>query len=230
MNRVKISIIVPIYNAEKYIERCARSLMEQTQKEQVEILFIDDASSDKSVEILKKVVAEYPNRAEQVRLIKNKSNLGVFLTRKKGINEAKGEYIGWCDADDWYEPNLCESMLQGAGDGAFDIVVCNAWIHDYGNGEERIWEQPKLPMPTPQDAIKNLKCFRSLPETLWDTVIKRNIIKEASDKIIPVSISEDTFILLYCFYYAESAKWLNKPLYHYYWSYSEKTLTGGEIP
>lgn len=80
-SEIKISIIVPIYNVEQYIERCTRSLMEQTLLEGIEYIFVNDATPDNSMAILKRVVSEYPKRKDQVRIIDNPQNLGITASR-----------------------------------------------------------------------------------------------------------------------------------------------------
>ena len=107
---IYISVIIPIYKAEDYIERCARSLMEQTMKDGIEFLFINDCTPDNSMTILRRVIANYPERGHQIRIIENNKNLGVSATRRLGVNEANGDYIGWCDSDDWVESEAFERM------------------------------------------------------------------------------------------------------------------------
>lgn len=96
----KVSVIIPIYRVEPYIERCARSLMEQTMRECIEFIFINDATPDGSMRLLKQVLDDYPARASQIRIINHNENKGIAYTRSEGIKEAKGQYIGWCDSDD----------------------------------------------------------------------------------------------------------------------------------
>lgn len=100
-----ISIIVPIYNAEKYLNRCITSLLQQTYSN-IEILLIDDGSTDHSLEICRKY------RDSRIRVI-SKQNEGVSATRNLGIELAKGEYIMFCDADDFVEKEWCEWHLWG---------------------------------------------------------------------------------------------------------------------
>ena len=114
MSDVKVSVIVPVYKVEQYIEKCVRSLMEQTMKEGIEFIFINDCTPDDSMQILESVVGEYPDRADQVVIWNNSSNVGVSESRRKGIELAKGEYIGWCDSDDWCEKEMFEKMCKVA--------------------------------------------------------------------------------------------------------------------
>ena len=79
---IKLSIIVPIYKVEQYIERCIRSLMEQTMKENIEFIFVNDCTPDNSIQILQNVIQEYPNRSSQIRIYNNTKNIGLHETRK----------------------------------------------------------------------------------------------------------------------------------------------------
>lgn len=127
----KISIIVPIYKVEKYIERCARSLFEQT-LDDIEFIFISDCSPDNSVSIVKKIIQQYPQRLSQVRFLSNDSNKGLAYTRQRGVDAARGEYIAHCDSDDWVEPEMYELLLNEANRTDADIVCCN-YVEEYSH-------------------------------------------------------------------------------------------------
>jgi glycosyltransferase involved in cell wall biosynthesis len=99
----KISIIIPVYNAHDTLERCIQSLLEQSMKD-IEFIFIDDCSTDNSVEILKSQTAQ----DQRCLLLQNEKNHGVAYTRKRGIDVAQGMYIFYCDADDYVSPRYCE--------------------------------------------------------------------------------------------------------------------------
>ncbi len=107
---MKVSIIVPVYNSEKYLKDCLDSLVNQT-LEEIEIIAIDDASSDKSLEILKEYEKKYPNK---IRVYANTKNLGQGATRNKGIKLATGEYIGFLDSDDYVNFNMYAKMYEMA--------------------------------------------------------------------------------------------------------------------
>lgn len=98
MSSVKVSVIVPIYKAEQFIERCVRSLMEQSMKDDIEFVFVNDCTPDQSMQILERVINDYPERNNQIVIWNNPENLGVTRSRKKGVELSNGEYIGWCDS------------------------------------------------------------------------------------------------------------------------------------
>lgn len=121
MDTPKVSVIIPIYNVEKYIDRCARSLFEQT-LEDIEYIFIDDCTPDKSVDILESVLKEYPHRIPQTQIIRLPKNIGAANVRKKGILLATGEYVIQCDSDDWVEKDMYELMYNKALSEDLDMI------------------------------------------------------------------------------------------------------------
>lgn len=118
----KFSIIIPIYNVEKYLPKCLDSLVNQTYPN-VEIICINDGSTDNSLQILK----NYAIKDNRIKVI-NQQNQGVSLSRNIGIDNATGEYILFVDADDWLELNTCEILCQSIVNKTFDLITFNAWI------------------------------------------------------------------------------------------------------
>lgn len=132
MEQPKVSVVIPVYGVEKYIEQCARSLFEQTMQEGIEFIFIDDCSPDRSIEILEKVLKEYPHREPQVKIIQHSKNQGIGYTRNTGVEHSIGEYIIHCDSDDWVEADMYETLYRKATEGDADIVLCDSWWHERG--------------------------------------------------------------------------------------------------
>ena len=127
---VKVSIIVPIYNGEKHLNRCIDSLISQTFKD-IEIICLDDGSSDNSLKILK----NYEKKDRRIKVI-SKSNSGVSDTRNIGIKEARGDYICFCDCDDFVEKNMIEVLYNTIKKENVDVVRCNYKITYSNNNYE----------------------------------------------------------------------------------------------
>lgn len=123
---IKISVIVPIYNAEQYLEQCLDSIVSQTLKD-IEIILIDDGSTDGSAEICKKYLAD--SRVSYYR----KENEGLAAARDDGMMRANGEYIGFVDSDDWLKPEMYEKMYAAAKSNDSDIVFCNCQQNENGH-------------------------------------------------------------------------------------------------
>ncbi len=123
-NNIAVSIVVPVYNAEKYLVKCLDSIIGQTLKN-IEIIIIDDGSTDGSSEIC----MEYASRDSRIIYYK-KENEGLAAARQDGIERANGEYIGFVDSDDWLELNMYEEMYTSATTENADIVFCNCFFND----------------------------------------------------------------------------------------------------
>ena len=121
---MKVSVCIPVYGVEKYIERCARSLFEQTMKDDIEFIFVDDCTPDKSIEVLQKVLEEYPNRKDQVKIIHHEVNKGLTGARNTALKYVSGDYIIHCDSDDWVDKDLYATMYKKAAKENADVVCC----------------------------------------------------------------------------------------------------------
>lgn len=148
---VKISIVVPVYNTELYLKKCIDSLLNQTFVD-IEIIAIDDGSSDKSGNILDGYQKNYP---EKVRVY-HQDNQGISAVRNRGISLAQGKYIAFVDSDDSIHPGFCEMMIQKIEAGNLDIVTCDYF-------EVRGKEKKRICLP---DAAEHTVYER--PELLFD--------------------------------------------------------------
>ena len=113
-----ISIIVPVWNTEKYLHRCLSSLIHQT-KQDIEIICVNDGSSDNSLEIIN----EFAAKDSRIKVV-NQKNKGVATARNVGLKNASSKYIMWCDSDDEYLPDMCEKMFNAIEKQKVDMVVC----------------------------------------------------------------------------------------------------------
>lgn len=123
-----VSVIVPIYNIENEIERCILSIINQTYRD-LEIILVDDGSTDKSLEICQK----YANIDERIRVI-HKENGGLVSARKAGIQAANGEYIAHIDGDDWVESEYIKTLVNATNSGTVDVVIAGI-LFEYENGQ-----------------------------------------------------------------------------------------------
>ena len=124
MNNTKISVIIPVYNVQKYLRQCLDSIINQTLKE-IEIICVNDGSTDDSLIILE----EYASKDDRIRII-NKKNGGVGAARNSGIEVSTGEYIGFVDSDDWVELTAYEKLYKNAKSQNSDIVMCPINVFD----------------------------------------------------------------------------------------------------
>lgn len=115
----QISVIVPIFNVEKYIRQCMESLISQTMTD-IEIICMDDCGTDKSIDI----VREFATHDNRIKIIHNPHNMDIADTRTNGIINSSAPYIMWCDPDDWYCNNTCEKMYNAITASNSDIAIC----------------------------------------------------------------------------------------------------------
>lgn len=203
----KVSVIIPVYGVEKYIERCARSLFEQT-LEDIEYIFINDCTKDQSVDVLQRVLAEYPNRKSQVKIINNERNLGQAGTRTVGMKNATGQYLIHCDSDDWVDITMYAKLYQKAKEKEADIVVCN---------HNQVFKNNVVPTSYKQIGIPHewLRKFRG-SWNCWAKLVRRSLIEEHC--IYPfegLNFSEDRCMMMRSFYYANKIELVIEPLYFY---------------
>lgn len=209
MEDIKVSVIIPIYNVEKFIAKCAESLMRQTLKE-VEYIFVNDATPDGSMEVLDDVVSRFPERIARVTIINLKKNEGLPAARNYGLRIAKGEYVFHCDSDDFVEQDMLQSLYDTAISKNADIVWCDWFLSLSKN--ERYMRQPLL--HEPQDAIKAMLSGR-MKFNVWNKLVRRSLYTD-NRITFPAGygMGEDmTMIMLFA--YAEKVLYLPKAFYHY---------------
>lgn len=135
----KVSIIVPVYNVEKYIERCVKSILEQDY-DNLEVIFVDDCSPDHSVDIIKCVVQNYPKRIDQVSIIQHKKNQGVSVARNTGLDNMTGDFFTVVDADDYLMPKAISRLVAKQEEEDYDMVS-GIYNMDYGDRTQKLWDK-----------------------------------------------------------------------------------------
>ncbi|MBQ9772373.1 MAG: glycosyltransferase family 2 protein [Lentisphaeria bacterium] len=170
---IKVTVCIPVYGVENYIERCARSLFEQTMRDGIEFIFVNDCTKDRSIEILEQVLAEYPHRKEQTRIIYHEKNRGLVAARNTGLAYASGEYIIHCDSDDWVDSNLYETMYLTAVNNNADIVYAPYIAHEGVN----CVQNPLPECVAAEDLLQNILDDR-LQWGLWSKMVRREIAKD----------------------------------------------------
>ena len=211
MVKSKVSVIVPIYKVERFIERCVVSLMEQTLDE-VEYIFVDDASPDGSVKILHEVIARYPNRAQNIKIITHSENKGLPAARNTGLAEVTGEYVFHCDSDDSVELEMLETLYAKAKSEDADIVWCDFYM-DYGNRLDYC----RMFKPDNIDEIQRLKSYLSYGwNVLWNMIVKKDIYKDNKIRGYEgFSFTEDFGVTARLLFYAKKVVYVPQALYFY---------------
>lgn len=207
---IKISIIIAIYNCEKYIEECARSLFEQT-LDDIEYIFVNDATPDKSIEILGKVMEDCPNRKPFIKIINLEKNGGVSNARRIGIENATGEYVIHTDSDDWVDKDMYERLYQKAKETDADIVGCN-FRHEFSDVQYDFHQQYAETMEENISRLINGRIFPSLCTSLT----RRSLIED-NGITFPVgfNMGEDLFFNLQLYLHAKKIVSMEWAPYHY---------------
>lgn len=202
---MRVSIIIPVYNAEKYLKRCIDSVLKNKESD-IEVILINDGSTDES----NKICEEYLSSDSRLVYI-NQKNLGVSAARNKGIENAKNEYVFFLDADD-YLADKYEKFFNGSED-----FIAFSNFTDYGNTQiTETYPISKEESSNIDDARKIL-IGTHLFHTCWGKLFKRDIIREHNIKFPEnVTIGEDYIFVLEYFKYVNSARIVNKPILHYF--------------
>lgn len=166
----KISVIVPVYNAENYINRCVDSILNQTHKD-IEVILVNDGSKDNSLEILR----EYEQKDSRVKVI-DQENKGVAVARDVGLKNAIGEYIAFCDSDDSYEPDFLQLLYKNLINYGADMSLCRARL--FKNEEPSILnESDSVLIWDRHQAINAFLDQKLLNGVLWNKLIKRELFE-----------------------------------------------------
>lgn len=196
----KVSIIVPIYNAEKYLERCLESIINQTLKD-IQIILVNDGSTDNSLSICRK----YQAIDERIITI-NKENGGVSSARNTGIENAQGEFIGFIDPDDWVEPDMYEKLYKQAKQIKADVCMCNYIIEQYKQSIpiiEKIDKEILKGAEITDNIIANMigdshldSGSSTIMGSVWRLIIHRDLVKKHNLRFkVGIHFMED---LLFC--------------------------------
>lgn len=206
-----VSIVIPVYNVSSYIERCAHSLFEQTYRD-IEFIFVDDASPDDSIDILQKVIEEFPIRKNQIHILHNPKNKGLAATRFVGIDVAKGDYILNVDSDDWIEPTMVEEMMQAAINSNADMVCCDV-IQECPNHQEVLkydYDEESL-----ENGLLSIN-FREHHVAIWNKLIRKSLFTENNIRYFPgINMGEDSALTVRLRYFSKKTVIVHKPFYHY---------------
>ena len=209
----KVSVIIPVYGVERYIERCARSLFEQT-LDDIEYIFIDDCSPDNSLEVLTNTIEQYPMRKSKIIVLRNSSNLGPSATRNRGLETCSGDYVIFCDSDDFLERDAYLLLYNKAIQTQADIVACGMCGEDNSPkgvalfaSEDSLSKESLYDITRLEGALFSSSCNK---------LIKRDLFEQHSIRYHKdVKMWDDLFLEFQLRFFAKKTEIVNLPLYHY---------------
>ena len=207
---MKVSIIIPVFNTEKYIKRCIDSCLNQTLSD-IEIILIDDCSTDSSRNIILEYSKTYPDK---VKYIFQEENHRQGAARNRGMEIASGEYFLFVDSDDWIEYDMCEELYIKAKETDADMVGS-----DYYNSWDDRDELKKVAVT--QDMCGKMDFDKKYRYTknygmFWTRIYKSEFLKKVGLKFPEDTFYEDAFFNFYSVLYADRIEHIEKPFYHYY--------------
>lgn len=206
---MKVSVIIPVYKVECFIVRCVTSLMKQTLQE-VEYIFVNDATPDNSVRLIQEVVECFPERRNKVILLHHDVNKGLPAARNTGLAIAEGEYIYHCDSDDFVEPEMLEQLYNKAKEKNADIVWCDWWLSF--RKKERYMKQPDY--SNSLDALKGM-LSGAMKYNVWNKLIRRSLYVEHNIAFPSGFGMGEDMTMIRLFARACEVAYLPKAFYHY---------------
>ena len=205
-----VSICIPVYNVENYINNCVKSVLEQTYKN-IEIIFVNDQSVDNSVNIIRNILSKYPDNIVNAKIINHNINRGLAAARNTAIENASGEFIFHVDSDDWLEPKAVETLISIQRETEADIVSGNAIMHFADHIE--ILSEPSYP---DREVMIHKVIEMTLDHVIWRRLIRRSLYTNNNIKTIEgLNIGEDHYTLPRLVFYAQKIAKTDKIVYHY---------------
>lgn len=205
----EISVIIPIYGVERFIERCVKSLMEQS-FDDVEYIFVNDSTKDKSMDILLAVLNRYPQKKDQIIIKEHAQNLGLPAARNTGLSVASGKYIFHCDSDDFVDPTMLEELYYEAKKNDADIIWCD-WYLTFSHNE-RYMKQPNY--TDPEDALRGILCG-TMKYNVWNKLIKRELYSRNNIRFPSGYGMGEDMAIIKLFACANKIAYVPKAFYHY---------------
>ena len=203
-----ITIIIPFYNVGKYIYNCAVSLFSQSLRN-IEFIFINDCSTDNSASELERAVKDYS--FADVKIITHMQNFGISYSRNEGIAIAKGNYIGFVDADDWVDENMFERLYDVMMENGADLVWCDYYIEYPLRSEKAVMDFSE------NNIVEFMHFYLTRPVNhLWNMLVNKELyLKYDLHFLDGYDMCEDYNVATRLYYYALKRCYVPEPLYHY---------------
>lgn len=210
-----LSIIIPCYNSELYLDRCINSLINQTfATKDLQLIFINDASTDHTLSILLKYETKYP---ELITVIDSPTNLKQGGARNLGLKYATGTYVGFVDSDDWVEPDMYEQLYNKAVEYQCDIVGCCIY-RNLPDGTQTAYPiQQDFYYRLSEEDISSHKLIPAIGSYNVTRIIRRSLLVDNHISFPEKIYYEDNFFSGILQYYITSGYYINRCLYHYYY-------------
>lgn len=210
---IKVSVIIPVYNTELYLERCLNSILNQTFKD-IELIIVNDNSNDNS----SKIIETFINKNSNIKYIDNKENKGVSNCRNEAIKISSGKYILFVDSDDYLDKNMIETMYNEASNNDLDIVMCGYFVdYEDGNTQNRIINLDENRIYNGYEILSEILHHKNgVTGHSWNKLLKASVIKDNNIQYPEhMKIYEDVAFFSKLFPYCKRIKNIKKMFYHY---------------
>lgn len=205
-----VSVLVPVFKVEGYIERCARSLFGQTYHN-LEFIFVDDCSPDDSICVLRKVINDYPERSDAIRIFHHDRNRGLAASRNTALDNATGEFVCAVDSDDWLELDAIEKLVKKQIESSADIVSGNMIMHTI-DGEQPFYETKC----NSKEEFILLQLQKTWDHTVCRKLIRRSLYEDNGVRCMEgFDMTEDRYQMAQLAYYSKSNSQIDDIIYHY---------------
>lgn len=211
MTEPLVSVLVPIFRVEQYIERCARSVLGQTYQN-LEFIFVDDATDDSSMNILNRVLSDYPKRLNDVHIIRHERNRGLAATRNTAVEACHGKFVFHVDSDDWVETDAIELMVRNQQATDADIITAEAFDEKDGVVTRHLtggWNLQKI------DLLTGILAYK-VSTVIWRRLIRKSLYTENDIRCDECgSGGEDFQVFPRLVYFAKKVSGIPNVIYHY---------------
>lgn len=208
----KVSVLVPIYNVSPYIKRCADSLFNQT-FESIEFVFVNDCTTDNSIEILAQVIEQFPHRNHQIKIIHHEANKGIGQTRKTLLENATSDYILWVDSDDYISNNAVEFLVTEIEKSGAEIITTESYKIFKSASKILNFTQH---FPNSSKEYIDALAYHKVRAALWGTLSKRSIWVENQLSFLPgLNFGEDYLATVQLVFHSKKLQIADFPYYFY---------------
>ena len=206
-----VSILVPVYNVAQFIEKCARSLFEQTYDGEIEYIFVNDGSPDDSMRILNEAIRQYPHLREKIHIINHEHNRGLAAARNTAVNASSGDFILHVDSDDWLEKDAVKSLVDMALKENADVVVSD-FREVRKNGSHILKNEYSC---NGHDYAKLLLRRKSLTHIIGKLIRRNLLVRNDLYAIEGLNQGEDYLLTPKIAYFAKKISKVDAPIYNY---------------
>lgn len=215
----KVSVVIPVYNAENYLEKCLNSIINQTYKE-LEIICINDVSKDNSLKILE----DFSKKDTRIKVITNEKNKGAALTRNEGIDRATGDYIYFIDADDYIEEKYIEDMVNKIEKARTDIALNINIQSECGNNISQFHHPSMPPVSDSGEYFDKITTIHDAPCFIWARIYKKDFLDKYNLRFLDINATDDVVFNAITSMYCEKTYVFFGETYHY--TVNEQSVTG----